>query len=372
MNWDTHFSSILSAADGSVAKMRERLTASAKAAEVVFQPSDAFQGINLGAPYLSRAPPAAGPEVQWGDIAAIHAQLHSQSQAIESLTQALRSMERERDSQQRQLQALQEELQKLRERGEERVWPGLGAEQWKREVGRELSSLRGRIDMAASLSGQEESFSSRRQREEMERLRREVDQLKQQLRRQEQDLSDQQAESRGARRHYERNCKTLESLADNYRSHTLDLTRTVSEYQDVHQDVQQLKLSVSELRVWILEEGRDPPTWTARRADQKLAGRPPSGHRERSALDSEEESSPTPSLGDVSSDELSWSEDQETTPRRKHPGSFPLLESQSSETGSGPEEPPARSDELEEELLSELSLSVVIDSSTPPRWSTRF
>ncbi|XP_048833585.1 uncharacterized protein LOC125709316 [Brienomyrus brachyistius] len=357
MNWDTHFSSILSAADGSVAKMRERLTASAKAAEVVFPPSDASRGVNLGAPCLSRAPLAPGPAVQWSDIAALHAQFQSQSQAIESLTQALHSMERERDSQQRQLQALQEELQKLRECGAGKVWPRLGEEQWKREVGRELSSLRGRMDMAASLGSQEESFGSRLQREEMERLRREVDQLKQQLRRQEQDLSDQQAESRDARRHYERNCKTLESLADNYRSHTLDLSRTMSEYQHAHQDVQQLKLAVSELRGWILGEGRDPPACTARRADQKFPGRPPSGYRERPALDSEEESSPTPSLGDVSSDELSWSEDLETAPRRKHPGSFPLSESQSSETGSGPEEPPARSDELEEELLSELSVS---------------
>lgn len=53
-----------------------------------------------------------------------------------------------------------EEIQRLRERDEARMGPSPGAErrmeQWRREVGRELSSLRGHITRATSLGNLEE------------------------------------------------------------------------------------------------------------------------------------------------------------------------------------------------------------------------
>uniref|UniRef100_UPI003AB0694D uncharacterized protein n=1 Tax=Centroberyx gerrardi TaxID=166262 RepID=UPI003AB0694D len=121
-------------------------------------------------------------------------------------------------------------------------------EQWRREVGRELSSLRGHITRATSLGNLEESFSSKLRREELEHLRREVDQLKTQLRRQEEDVFLQQSEARETRRQYERSCKTLEELTDSYRTHSFDLAKTVSQYTHTQQEVRQIRTTVSELK----------------------------------------------------------------------------------------------------------------------------
>ncbi|KAK3542280.1 hypothetical protein QTP86_021977 [Hemibagrus guttatus] len=91
---------------------------------------------------------------------------------------------------------LQEEVRRLRERLEAREKERerkqdieedkvpaveMKLEQWKREVGRELSALRGHMDRATSLGNREESFSSKLCREEVDRLRREVDLLKSKL-----------------------------------------------------------------------------------------------------------------------------------------------------------------------------------------------
>ncbi|TSN30180.1 hypothetical protein Baya_9409 [Bagarius yarrelli] len=120
-------------------------------------------GLDLSAPFTGA--------VQWTDLAAVQAQLQNQRQTIESLTQNLRSVARERDAQQRQIQALQEEVKRLRERLEdqakERVMKQdievpaveMRIEQWKREVGRELSALRGHIDRTTSLGNREERLA---------------------------------------------------------------------------------------------------------------------------------------------------------------------------------------------------------------------
>uniref|UniRef100_A0A8C9VIA5 Uncharacterized protein n=1 Tax=Scleropages formosus TaxID=113540 RepID=A0A8C9VIA5_SCLFO len=355
MNWDTRFSSILSAADGSVAKMRERLTSAGKGSKDVFPQPEALRVPDLEVPPVSCPPQPLSLPVQWSDMTGIQAQLQSQNQAIESLTQALRFMERERDSQHRHLQALQEELQRLRDRENEWMRAGdrargsPGAERrmelWKREVNREMSSLREQIDRAISLSNQEESFSSKLRREEVELLRREVDQLQQQLRKREEDLFHQQSETREVRRQYAQNCKTLENLTDSYRTHSLDLTKILSQYQDTQRDVRQLKVTVTELkeevRGLILRERHSAPVLTTFRADQESARRPVDHHEERSASDSEEDFSSTPSLGDVSSDDLSWLVERDTAGRRRKPHTsenFQLTESENGTGGSGLEE----------------------------------
>ncbi|XP_070764985.1 uncharacterized protein [Enoplosus armatus] len=186
MNWDNQLSSILSVADGSVAKMRERLTSPGKFAK--------------------------GGE---------------------------------------------EEVRRLRERvregDESRRGQSPGAErrmeQWRREVGRELSSLRGHFTRATSLGNLEESFSSKLHREELEHLRREVDQLKTRLRRQEEDVFLQQAETRETRRQYEHSCKTLEELTDSYRTHSTDLAKTVSQYSRTQEEVRQMRYARERVHV---------------------------------------------------------------------------------------------------------------------------
>ncbi|KAL4634972.1 early endosome antigen 1-like [Arapaima gigas] len=357
MNRDSQLSFNLSAADGSVAKIRERLTSTGKSSKDLFPQRESLQFPDLDVTPVSPHPHALSKAVQWSDMAAIQAQLQSQSQAIESLTQALRSMERERESQHHHLQAIQEELQKLHEHEDEWVRAVDRArgspetdrriELWKREVSRELSNLRGQIDRATSLTSQEESFSAKLRREEMEHLRREVDQLKQQLRRQEEDLFHQQFEGREMRRQYERNCKTLENLTDSYRTHSLDLTKTLSQYQDTQRDVRQLKMTVTELkeevRGLILREIHSSPVFpvlSTCKTDQESAERPVSHHEERPASDSEEDFSSIPSLGDVSSDDLSWVAERDVGRHGKPHATenFQLTESEDGTAASGLEE----------------------------------
>ncbi|KAK5907359.1 hypothetical protein CesoFtcFv8_005221 [Champsocephalus esox] len=334
MNWDTQLSSILSVADGSVAKMRERLTSPgkfAKGGEDLFPTRERLHGSDFGPPALPpRSPllrqpsPSHGPTVQWADLAAIQSQLQIQSQTIESLTQRLRDVEKERQSQQCDVQTLQEEVQQLREerrtRAESRSDHSPGAErrmeQWRREVGRELSSLRGHITRATSLGNLEESFSSKLRREELEHLRREVDQLKTQLRRQGEDAFLQQAEARETRRQYEHSCKTLEELTDSYRSHSSDLVKTVSQYSHTQQEVRQIRTTVSEMkeefRRLILKERQTTPllSHSSGASPLPLPGSLGRGGRVEADSDSED-FSPTPSLAEISSDDLSWLDDKD-------------------------------------------------------------
>ncbi|XP_029285028.1 peripheral-type benzodiazepine receptor-associated protein 1 isoform X2 [Cottoperca gobio] len=328
MNWDNQLSSILSVADGRVAKMRERLTSPgkfAKGGEDFFPTRERIHDSDLCSPALPpRAPllrqpsPSLSPTVQWADLAAIQSQLQIQSQAIESLTQKLRDVERERQSQQCHIQTLQEEVHGLREEQRQRGQsPGAERrmEQWRREVGRELSSLRGHITRATSLGNLEESFSSKLHREELEHLRREVDLLKTQLRRQGEDVFLQQAE---ARRQYEHGCKTLEELTDSYRSHSTELAKTVSQYSHTQQEVRLIRTTVSELteevRRLILKERQPTPLLAAHTSGASplsLPGSPSRAVRVEEADSDSEDFSPTPSLAEVSSDDLSWLEDKD-------------------------------------------------------------
>ncbi|XP_078115502.1 uncharacterized protein LOC144523655 [Sander vitreus] len=336
MNWDNQLSSILSGADSSVAKMRERLTSPgkfAKGGEDFFPVRERIRDSDLGPPALPpRAPllrqpsPSLSPSVHWADLAAIQSQLQIQSQAIESLTKKLHDVERERQSQQCHIQTLQEEVHRLREelrereseRADSRRGQSPGAErrmeQWRREVGRELSNLRGHITRATSLGNLEESFSSKLRREELEHLRREVDQLKAQLRRQGEDVFLQQTEARETRRQYEHSCKTLEELTDSYRTHSTDLAKTVSQYSHTQQEVRQIRTTVSELkeevRRLVLKECQPTPLQSAHTSGASpLPGSHSRGARVEEADSDSEDFSPTPSLAEVSSDDLSWLED---------------------------------------------------------------
>ncbi|XP_030289141.1 E3 ubiquitin-protein ligase BRE1A isoform X1 [Sparus aurata] len=335
MNWDNQLSSILSVADGSVAKMRERLTSPGKFAkggddlfpvrERIHESDQEPPALPPRAPLLRQPSPSLSPGVQWADLASIQSQLQIQSQAIESLTQKLHDIERERQSQQLHIQTLQDEVHMLRERERERDESRRGQspgaerrmEQWKREVGRELSSLRGHITRATSLGNLEESFSSKLRREELEHLRREVDQLKTRLRRQEEDSFLQQAEARETRRQYEHSCKTLEDLTDSYRTHSTDLAKTVSQYSHTQEEVRQIRTIVTELkeevRRLILREHEPTPLLSAHTSGASQLPRSHSrGVRVEEEDSDSEDFSPTPSLAEVSSDDLSWLDDKDS------------------------------------------------------------
>ncbi|KAM9383872.1 uncharacterized protein KZ484_005811 [Pholidichthys leucotaenia] len=297
--------------------MRERLTSPGKfykREEVSERVRDSDLALPPRAPLLRQPSPSLSPGVQWADLTVIQSQLEIQSQAIESLTHRVRDLEGERQSQQCHIQILQEEicrlLGELREKEESRRGQSPGVErrmeQWRREVGRELSSLRGHITRATSLGNLEESLSSKLRREELEHLRRELDQLKTGLRRQEEDALLQQAEARETRRQYERSCKILEELTDGYRAHSTDLTKTLSQYCHTQQEVRQIRTAVSDLK--------DEVKGLVLR-DGHASGVSPLPHSRGRGVkveepDSESEDwSPTPSLAEVSSDDLSWLDD---------------------------------------------------------------
>ncbi|XP_028300143.1 uncharacterized protein LOC114461870 isoform X2 [Gouania willdenowi] len=347
MNWDHQLSSVLSLADGSVAKMRERLTPSVNLPKGggpdLFSDKDRFHDYDLKPPALPpRSPlfrqptPSLSEFVQWADLASIQSQLRLQNQMIESLTQRVHDLEKGKQTQHSHIQTLQEEVLRLREelRDKEQVWdesvqgqrPGVERkmEQWRREVGRELGSLRGHITRATSLGNLD--GSSRLCREELEHLRRALDQLKTRLRRQEEDMFLQQTEAMESRRQYERSCKTLEELTETYRTLSTDLTKTLSQYSDTQQQVHQIRATVSdikaELRSLTLREREATPFLSAAHSlasPPQLPHSPSRGVRVEEA-DSESESfSPTPSLAEISSDDLSWLDDNDIgLPDRHH------------------------------------------------------
>lgn len=320
MSWCNQLSTILSGTEGSLAKIKERLKLPEKSAEGddLFAVGERINESQLNHPTFPTARQSStslSPGVQWAHLAAIQSQLQIQSQTVESLTQRLHDVEKERRSQKCQIQILQEEVNRLRERDRDRheLSQGPGTERrmenWKREVGRELSSLRGHITTAMSLGNLEESFGSKLCREELEHLRSDVSQLRTLLKRQEDDVSVLQAEARETSRQYERSCKTLEELAESYRTHCTQLANTVSQYSRTQEEVRRIRTVVSELK----EDGR-------KRLQQKREQTPGTsplplsggGDVRAEADDSDSEDlSPTPSLDEISSDELSWLDDRD-------------------------------------------------------------
>ncbi|KAM9848662.1 uncharacterized protein ACBR49_007968 [Aulostomus maculatus] len=337
MSWESQLSSILSVADGSVAKMRENLTQTLPLPRGEVR--ERIRASDLPAPpppasLPRQLPPSVSAGVQWADVAAIQSQLQLQCQAIESLTQKLRDMERGRQSQQYHIQSLQEEVDQLREKQrdterERGQSPGIERlmEQLKREVGRELSSLRGQFLRATTLENQEESFSSKLHRQEVEQLRRDMDQLRQRLRRQEEDVLLQQSEARETRRQYERSCN---ELTDKYRTHSTDLAKALCQCSHTQQEVHHISTTVSELKqevkcLMLRERGPTPSLSVHSSGASPLPpprsrGRGPKVEEAERDSDSEDLST-TLSLAEISSDDLSWLEDKDPAPHRKPPGS---------------------------------------------------
>ncbi|XP_034036278.1 myosin heavy chain, non-muscle [Thalassophryne amazonica] len=343
MNWDNQLNSVLSVADGSVSKMRERLVSPGKFSKGhdLFPVRERIHDLDLDPSRvhcLCQPSSSLSSGVQWADVAAVQSQLQIQGQAIESLTQKLHLMERERQSQQCHIKTLQEEVHKLREelremeqeRDEARRGQSPGAErrmeQWRREVERELSSLRGHITRVTSLGNLDESFNLKLCREELEHLQREVDQLKTRLRRQEEDMFLQHAEARESRRQYEHSCKSLEGLADRYRTHSSDLAKSLSECSLAQQDVHQLRTALSEVkdevRSLLLRE-RQPTALVSEHTLAPGASQVPTLQIQSRGIKAEEiesdleDFSPTPSLAEVSSDDLSWLDDKDTVLQQK-------------------------------------------------------
>ncbi|KAI4892545.1 hypothetical protein NFI96_024708 [Prochilodus magdalenae] len=161
--------------------------------------------------------------------------------------------------------------------------------------------------------------------------------------RQEEDMYQQQSEAKETRRQYERSCKSLESLTDSYRTHSFELARIVSQYQHTQQDVRELRLTVSELkdevRGLILRDRLPIPAEVPHKPTPSASAVAVETSPLRRVLsDSEDEFSPTPSLGEVSSDDLDTSWLGESAPKLRSRGRdahLSLSGSDLSDTASG-------------------------------------
>ncbi|XP_037530762.1 uncharacterized protein LOC119408001 [Nematolebias whitei] len=225
---------------------------------------------------------------------------------IESLKWQLHNLEREKQFQNRHIQNLQEEVHCLHE--------GL--------VERQTEEMRiRRIKQVTSMDKLEDSFNSKLHREELNDLRREVEQLKTLLRRQETDLHLQQKEARETRRLYECSCKTLAELTECCRTHRDDLVKTLSQYSHTQQELHHIRTELSELKdeVRSLSSRGQEPTSLLSPTSAAPPLPVPHGHSRRFRADEtdsdSEDFSPTLSLAEISSDDLSWLDDKEPAQR---------------------------------------------------------
>ncbi|KAM9796555.1 uncharacterized protein LOC133166622 isoform X2 [Syngnathus typhle] len=259
MNWDRQVSSILSAADDSVANMRGRLSSlgnASKREEESFQFKEKFHDsdfdtLAVSAPSSSaQQVPPFNPGVQWADIASIQSQLQTQNQAMESLTKKLSDIEREKHSQQFHIQTLQAEVDRLRQdlRGRRREKDFAEQEQVMSDVG--------------TSAFPKESWSSKTCRAELEHLRKEVEQLKTRLRRQEEAMMLQEKEARENRRQCQHSSEMLQELTDRYKSHSTDLAKRSFEY--VQKEVHHISNAVSELEGEVIRLRERQVTLTAK------------------------------------------------------------------------------------------------------------
>ncbi|XP_061681141.1 uncharacterized protein LOC133503479 [Syngnathoides biaculeatus] len=297
MNWDRQLSSILSAADNSVANMRGRLSllgTSSKREEELFPfrekiPISDFERHAVCSPSPgARQHLTFNSGVQWADLDSIQSQLQTQNQAIESLMKKVGDMEREKVSHQFHIQTLQAEVDRLRE--------DLRGRRSEKEDFR--GGDRGMRDRAVTFS--KESWSSKVSRAELEHLSREVDQLNTRLRRQEERMMHQEKEVRESRQQCRHDREILQEVMDSYKAHCADLAKSAFEY--TQKELRHISATVSEL------EGEVRRLHELRAAIPAIVpdGSPRLGRRlkieEVRQYSDSEDLSPTVSLAEISSD----------------------------------------------------------------------
>ncbi|XP_051929200.1 uncharacterized protein LOC127605602 isoform X1 [Hippocampus zosterae] len=320
MNWDRQLSSILSAADDSVANMRGRLSSlgnSSKREEESFPFKEKFHDSDFDSHAVCAPSPSAQqlhrviPEVQWADVASIQSQLQTQNQAIESLTKKLDDMERNKQSQQFHIQTLQAEVDRLREDlrgrgcekedipGVEREITDVGAAAFPQT--RCVKSLYpGELERNLFILLSYHSWSSKVCRAELEHLCKEVDQLKTRLRRQEEAMMHLEKEARESRRQCQHSSETIQELTDRYQSHSSDLAKSAFEY--TQKEIRHIRATMSELEGEVMRLREHQAMLPAMVPN----GSPRLGERlkvEEAKQDSDsEEFSPTVSLAEISSE----------------------------------------------------------------------
>ncbi|KAM5147879.1 coiled-coil domain-containing protein 159 [Mantella aurantiaca] len=327
MSWDRQVGSVLTAMDSNVAKIKDRLYSRVEIGKGDYL----FDLPQLRRPPYEDTPPkpaspclpnaySSAPAVSSEDMVTLSSQLLTQAKMITSLHQAIGRLERDRDLHVLRIQSLEEEVRRLAvTRGEvtesllERKMEGL-----RQEMSCELRHLQDRVretpprDFSPSLRStshilQEVTENKRLIWKEYESLRRDSDYLHQRLRRQEDDLLRQLSEGQELKRAQERNACALEGLLSSHQMQTQELSRTRSEAQSVQRDLLQIRSAIGDLKEEVrILEGKV----SSRPAKAERAGRPRSARKPASkslSLSSLEDSQSQLSLGDVSSEDSSYS-----------------------------------------------------------------
>ncbi|XP_056389073.1 myosin-2 heavy chain, non muscle-like isoform X1 [Hyla sarda] len=327
MNWDSKLDALLTAADDSMAKVKERLyTRGDVTKDSLYDSPTVRRGAAYGdlstiKPASLYTPAACAAQVSSEDMVNLSSQLLAQAKMITSLHQAIGRLERDRDLHIQRIQSLEDEVRRHgASRGPdtsesllERKMEGL-----RQELSSELRHLEDRVrDSTTRVSSpslrsaasvlQEVNETKKLIWKEYESLRRDTDYMHQRLRRQEDDVMRQISDGQELRRAQEKNAAALERILSGHQTQTQELERARADTQGVQRDLLLIRSSIRDLmeNVRILEGKVHTNRAPSNRPERRRSGR----RRElsRSESSSEDDLRSRISLADISSEETSYS-----------------------------------------------------------------
>ncbi|XP_077133199.1 coiled-coil domain-containing protein 159 isoform X2 [Ranitomeya variabilis] len=268
MSWDSKLDAVLTAADDSVAKIKERLYTRGDTSRDFCYDSTVRRSVQYE--YWSEMKPASpcAPSaythpaaVSSEDMVNLSSQLLSQAKMITSLHQAIGRLERDRDLHIQRIQSLEDEVQRLAasrgldvtESVLQRKMDGM-----RQELSSELCHLEARVRdsttcasspslrSAVSIS-QEMNETKRLMCKEFESLRRDSDYTRQRLRRQEDDLRQHITDGQELLRTQEKHGAALERIQSSHQVQTQELERARSDTQRAQREIVQLRSAMGDL-----------------------------------------------------------------------------------------------------------------------------
>ncbi|CAJ0953869.1 unnamed protein product [Ranitomeya imitator] len=263
MSWDSKLDAVLTAADDSVAKIKERLyTRGDTSRDFCYDSTPVRRSVQYE--YRSEMKPASpcAPSaythpapVSSEDLVNLSSQLLSQAKMITSLHQAIGRLERDRDFHIQRIQSLEDEVQRLEaSRGLDVTESVLQRkmDSMRQELSSELRHLEARVRdsttcgsspslrSAVSIS-QEMNETKRLMCKEFESLRRDSDYTRQRLRRQEDDLRQHITDGQELLRTQEKHSAALERIQSSHQVQTQELERARSDTQRAQREIVQLR-----------------------------------------------------------------------------------------------------------------------------------
>ncbi|XP_033008168.1 uncharacterized protein LOC117048455 isoform X1 [Lacerta agilis] len=264
MDWDTQLSSLLTAADSNMAKIKQRLNT----ASISSKADLLLDRINTESAVLTE--PQTGPSplhftcgahsccrMAAEELSAISKQLHSQAQVIESLTQAVHRLKQEKELQQQSISHLEEEVDRLQHSSHSGLDSVLGVRM--EGLKTEFRSLRQQVFQQSDGDCTPDPFSNPGIMQDMREskkilwqeykcIRREMEHLKHKLDQQEDDLFHQVSATDEIKKTQRRYCQMLEDLTDSHKAQSKDLDKARNETQSTQKELSHVKTTVTDLK----------------------------------------------------------------------------------------------------------------------------